>query len=260
MESRKTRTPPVHGNYPIYIHFQWQHFRPPQSDPHTVTPYSPYCWGQTKEKNIPVDSHQLALQDNTIPGPHRRICLQSFLPSSTHSQLPFHWNFVTSFVWYVHKHTTFQIRKVPNHTHPKKKYRWKGVHLYHLKKNCRWPNSKSYTTSSFLPHTQQGEHLKPLAHHQYQHTDPRLKAFCFFHFLFSLYQIHFSKKKNWRKVVFWMLPKTTRITFWTVVVLNIMQFLVDISVLDTGKYRKLVLTGEVYWPWRGDRVWKEYMF
>ena len=77
------------------------------------------------------------------------------------------------------------------------------------------------------------------------------KLVCFFHFLFSLYQIHFSKKKNWRKVIFWMLPIPTKISFWTVVILNIMQFSVDISVMDTEKYRKLVLTGEIWRPWRG---------
>ena len=77
------------------------------------------------------------------------------------------------------------------------------------------------------------------------------KAFCFFNFLFCLYQIHFSKKKNWRKVVFWMLPKITKMSFWTIVVLNIMQFSIDISVLYTGKYRKLGLTGEICRPWRG---------
>ena len=72
------------------------------------------------------------------------------------------------------------------------------------------------------------------------------KAFCFFPFLFNLYQIHFSKKKNWWKGFFWMLPMATKISFWTVVVLNIMQFSEDISVLDTGKYRKLVLTGGIW--------------
>jgi hypothetical protein len=35
------------------------------------------------------------------------------------------------------------------------------------------------------------------------------------------------------------------------VVLNIMQFSVDISVMDTGKYRKLVLTGGICRPSRG---------
>ena len=41
-------------------------------------------------KNIPVDSHQLALQAHTISGPHRRKRLQPFMPSSTLSQRPFH--------------------------------------------------------------------------------------------------------------------------------------------------------------------------
>ncbi len=77
------------------------------------------------------------------------------------------------------------------------------------------------------------------------------KSFCFFHFLFCLYQIHFSKKKNLRKVVFWMLPKITKMSFWTVVVSNIMQFSMDISVMYNGKYSKLGLTGEICRPWRG---------
>ena len=43
-----------------------------------------------KSKNIPVDSHQVELQGHTIAGPHRRIRLQPFLPSSTHSHHLFH--------------------------------------------------------------------------------------------------------------------------------------------------------------------------
>ena len=77
------------------------------------------------------------------------------------------------------------------------------------------------------------------------------KAFFFVHFLFSLYQIHFSKKKNWRKGIFWMLPRHAKNSFWTVLLLILIQFSLDISVMDTGKYRKLVLTGEICGPWRG---------
>jgi hypothetical protein len=63
-----------------------------------------------------------------------------------------------------------------------------------------------------------------------------------------LCQLHFSKKKNWWKVFFWMLPIPIKIYFWTVVLWNIMQFPMDISVMDTGKYRKLVLTGHISTP------------
>jgi hypothetical protein len=77
------------------------------------------------------------------------------------------------------------------------------------------------------------------------------KAFCFFPLFFSLYRIHFPKKQNLRKVSFWMLPIPIKISFWTVVLWNIMQFPMDISMLDTGKYRKLVLTGYIWRPWPG---------
>ncbi len=90
--------------------------RPVRTGPHTVPPYSPFSGRQIKEKIIPVDSHQLSLQDDTTSCPHERIRLQPFLPSSTHSQRPFHWKFVTRYVRYVHKNTTFQIP----HTHDKK--------------------------------------------------------------------------------------------------------------------------------------------
>ncbi len=83
---------------------------------------------------IPVDNHHLELQDHTIPGPQRRICLQPFLPSSTHSQRPFHWNFVTRYVRYVHKHSTFQIQKVPTRTPRKKMPLKKGTFVPGKKK------------------------------------------------------------------------------------------------------------------------------
>ncbi len=86
------------------------------------------------------------------------------------------------------------------------------------------------------------------------HSSP-FDHFCtrkiFLFFSLSLYQFHFSKKKNWRKVIFLMLPIPTKISFWTVALLNSKQFSVDISVLDTGKYRKLVLTGKICRRWRG---------
>ena len=75
--------------------------------PHTVPPYFPCSWRQIKEKIIPAHSHQLALQEHTTSCPHARICLQTFLPSSTHSQRPLHWKFVTRYVRYVHKNATF---------------------------------------------------------------------------------------------------------------------------------------------------------
>ncbi len=37
MESRKPRTPPTRGSYTIYIHFQWQNFRPTQTEHKTHT-------------------------------------------------------------------------------------------------------------------------------------------------------------------------------------------------------------------------------
>jgi hypothetical protein len=40
-------------------------------------------------------------------------------------------------------------------------------------------------------------------------------------------------------------PIPTKISFWTVVLLNIVQFPTNISVKDTGKYRKLVLTNGI---------------
>ena len=40
------------------------------------------------------------------------------------------------------------------------------------------------------------------------------------HFLFFVP----NSEKNWRKVIVWILPSPTKISFWTVVLLNIMQF------------------------------------
>ena len=121
LESRKWRTRPAQGHFTTLIHFHGQNFGPARTDPHTVPPYSPCSWRQIKEKNVPVDSHQLALQDDTISGPHRLIGLQPFLPSSTHSQRPFHWIFVTRYVRYVHRNATFQIPDNPTKKMPLKK-------------------------------------------------------------------------------------------------------------------------------------------
>jgi hypothetical protein len=77
------------------------------------------------------------------------------------------------------------------------------------------------------------------------------KLFVFLSLFFSLYRIHFPKKQILRKVIFWILPIPTKILFWTVVLLNIVQFPMDISVMDTGKYRKLVITGYSCRPWAG---------
>ena len=153
----------------IFI-FQYKIYVRHRPDTNTLPPYSPCCWGQTKEKNIPVDSHQLALQDNTIPGPHRRTGLQSFLPSSTHSQRPFQWNFVTRYVWYVHKHTTFQIQKVPNHTPRKKNTVEKG---YICTRKKKFANLQPLRFQGFyhtpvskasILETKQEHSQRPLAH------------------------------------------------------------------------------------------------
>ena len=86
-------------------------------------------------------------------------------------------------------------------------------------------------------------------------VSPFLGTQKFFLFFFTFFPVctkfPFQKKQNLRKVIFWMLPIPMKISFWTVVLWNIIQFPMDISVLDTGKYRKLVLTGEICRRWRG---------
>ncbi len=86
MESNKTSTRPAQAPCTI---FQGEKIHPALTNtPHYIPHYSvTFC--RIPTKNIPVDSHHLQLQDHTIPGPQRRICLQPFLPSSTHSQRPF---------------------------------------------------------------------------------------------------------------------------------------------------------------------------
>jgi hypothetical protein len=86
------------------------------------------------------------------------------------------------------------------------------------------------------------------------------KAFCFFPLFFSLYQIHFSKKQNFRKVIFWILPIPMKISSWTVVLWNIMQFPMDISVMDTGKYRNWCSPAIFADLGRVAQVYKKYMF
>ncbi len=73
---------------------------------------------------------------------------------------------------------------------------------------------------------------------------------CFFTF-FSVCTKFTFQKRNWRTVICRVLPRPTKITIWTVVLLKIIQFPIDISVMDTRKYKNLVLTGEICGPsWR----------
>ena len=73
----------------------------------------------------------------------------------------------------------------------------------------------------------------------------RSKGFLFFSLSFQFVP-NSLKKEKLVKVIFWMLPRPTKKPFWTVLLLIVMQFSEDMSVMDTGKYRKLVLTGGIW--------------
>ena len=87
MERQKTSTRPAQALCTI---FQGEKIHPALTNTSHYIPHYSVTFCRIPTKNIPVDSHHLELQDHTIPSPQRRICLQPFLPSSTHSQRPFH--------------------------------------------------------------------------------------------------------------------------------------------------------------------------
>jgi hypothetical protein len=115
---------------------------------------------------------------------------------------------------------------------------------HHSSAECELLQLSGYLTPGFLTLNSATLQSTPL----HITISARLESFLFFSLSFLFVPIHFSKKKNWRKVFFWMLPIPIKISFWTVVLWNIMQFPMDISVMDTGKYMKLVFTGHIRTP------------
>ena len=78
-----------------------------------------------------------------------------------------------------------------------------------------------------------------------------LKGFLFFSLSFQIVPNSLFKKEKLAKRNLLNASEGPKNSFGTVLLLILMQFSMDISVMDTGKYRKLVLTGEICGPWSG---------
>jgi hypothetical protein len=124
-------------------------------------------------KNIPVDRHQLELQDSTIPGPQRRICYvfrHSSLPPPT-PNAPF-----TKILWPTTCGTytntqPFKFRKFQT-TPPQKKYRWKRVHLYQKKKETVVHQRQFFFSKSRNPTLQVFYHTPSGRREEFKHVYP----------------------------------------------------------------------------------------
>jgi hypothetical protein len=79
----------------------------------------------------------------------------------------------------------------------------------------------------------------------------RRKSFLFFSLSFQFVPNSLFKKEKLAKSILLNASDSHENFFLNRRGIHIMQFSVDISVVDTEKYRKLVLTGEICRPWRG---------
>jgi hypothetical protein len=191
MELEKTRTHPEQGNYTTYIFIFSDNIFVRHDQTPTLYPlYSPYCYGQTKEKKY---TSRLS-PTSTARQHHSRssqTCRSSVIPPLLHPlPTPLSLKFCDH-LCAVRTQTHNLSNSESSQPHPlQKKCRWKRVHLYQSKKkNCRWPNSQPYDSKFFTTPRQQDENFKRVSISAplpvlvslvvLQHTHRESKRLCF---------------------------------------------------------------------------------